>query len=66
VSWRLLAGGLSPWLSHRSYSTTSEEPPLSNFNNYRGIPLHPGPRWLAGKSTANLNTPAFYYQPARG
>src|ERR1019366_8939710 len=38
VSWRLLAGGLSPWLSHRSYSTTSEEPPLSNFNSYRDIP----------------------------
>ena len=32
------AGGLSPWLSHRSYSTTSEEPPLSNFNSYRDIP----------------------------
>jgi ABC-type lipoprotein release transport system permease subunit len=39
VSWRLLAGGLSPWLSHRSYSTTSEEPPLSNFNSYWDIPL---------------------------
>ena len=38
VSWRLLVGGLSPWLSHRSYSTTSEEPPLSNFNSYRDIP----------------------------
>ena len=39
VSWRLLVGGLSPWASHRSYSTTSEEPPLSNFNSYRDIPL---------------------------
>src|SRR5437762_5394387 len=29
---------LSPRLSHRSYSTTSEEPPLSNFNSYRDIP----------------------------
>jgi glutamyl/glutaminyl-tRNA synthetase len=38
VSWRLLVGGLSPWLSHRSYSTTSEEPPLSNFNSYWDIP----------------------------
>jgi len=38
VSWRLLLAGSSPWLSHRSYSTTSEEPPLSNFNNYRDIP----------------------------
>jgi len=42
VSWRLLVGGLSPWLGHRSYSTTSEEPPLSNFNNYRDIPLQQG------------------------
>ena len=37
VSWRLLLAGSSPWLSHRSYSTTSEEPPLSNFNSYRDI-----------------------------
>src|ERR1019366_3106297 len=37
-SWRLLAGGLAPWLSHRSYSTTSAEPPLSNFNSYWDIP----------------------------
>ena len=38
VSWRLLVGGLSPGLSHHSYSTSSEEPPLSNFNSYRDIP----------------------------
>ena len=29
---------LSPWLDHRSYSTTSEEPPLSIFNSYWDIP----------------------------
>ena len=28
-----LLAGSSPWLSHRSYSTTSEEPPLLNFNS---------------------------------
>jgi hypothetical protein len=39
-SWRLLAGRLSPRLSHRLYSTTNEEPPLSNFNSYRDIPVH--------------------------
>ena len=32
---------LSPWLSHRSYSTPSEKPPLSNFNSYRDIPNVP-------------------------
>src|ERR1019366_4381776 len=41
VSWRLLAGGVAPWLSHRAYSTTSAEPPLSNFNSYWDIPSHP-------------------------
>lgn len=38
-SWRLLVGGLSPGASHHSFTTSSEEPPLSNFNSYRGIPL---------------------------
>jgi hypothetical protein len=33
-SWRLLIGGLSPGLSHHSFYTSSEEPPLSNFNSY--------------------------------
>jgi hypothetical protein len=37
VSWRLLVGRAAPWFGHRSYSTTSEEPPLSNFNSYRDI-----------------------------
>src|SRR6202165_5293878 len=35
VSWRLLVGGLSPGASHHSFTTSSEEPPLSNFNSYR-------------------------------
>src|ERR1700730_7454026 len=38
-SWRLLVGGLSPGASHHSFTTSSEEPPLSNFNSYRNIPL---------------------------
>jgi hypothetical protein len=38
VSWRLLVGGLLALASHRSYSTTSEEPPLSHFNSYWDIP----------------------------
>ena len=38
VSWRLLVGGLSPGLSHHSFITSSEEPPLSNFNSYWDIP----------------------------
>ena len=33
-----LLAGFRPGLSHRSYTTTSEEPPLSNFNSYRDIP----------------------------
>src|ERR1700694_2635916 len=37
-SWRLLVGGLSPGASHHSFTTSSEEPPLSNFNSYRDIP----------------------------
>ena len=32
-SWRLLVGGLSPGASHHSFTTSSEEPPLSNFNS---------------------------------
>jgi len=39
VSWRLLVGGPFALACHRSYSTTSEEPPLSNFNSYRDITL---------------------------
>src|SRR5438128_6262297 len=38
-SWRLLVGGPSPAASHHSFITSSEEPPLSNFNSYRDIPL---------------------------
>ena len=38
VSWRLLVGGLSPGASHHSYTTSSEEPPLSNFNSQWDIP----------------------------
>src|SRR5437879_6761395 len=38
-SWRLLVGGLSPGASHHSFTTSSEEPPLSNFNSYRDIPV---------------------------
>src|SRR5438128_11328881 len=41
-SWRLLVGGLSPAASHHSFITSSEEPPLSNFNSYRDIPLFVG------------------------
>src|SRR2546426_8732366 len=37
-SWRLLVGGPSPAASHHSFITSSEEPPLSNFNSYRDIP----------------------------
>jgi phosphoglycolate phosphatase len=37
-SWRLLVGGLTPAASHHSFTTSSEEPPLSNFNSYRDIP----------------------------
>src|SRR5438128_631816 len=36
-SWRLLVGGLSPGASHHSFTTSSEEPPLSNFNSYWDI-----------------------------
>ena len=32
-SWRLLVGGLAPGASHHSCTTSSEEPPLSNFNS---------------------------------
>src|SRR6202165_1799481 len=39
-SWRLLVGGLSPGASHHSFTTSSEEPPLSNFNSY-GDPPEP-------------------------
>src|SRR5438093_12174250 len=38
VSWRLLVGGRLPGASHHSFITSSEEPPLSNFNSYRDIP----------------------------
>ncbi len=38
-SWRLLVGGLSPGASHHSFTTSSEEPPLSNFNSYWDIPM---------------------------
>src|SRR2546426_10806668 len=38
-SWRLLVGGVSPAASHHSFITSSEGPPLSNFNNYRDIPV---------------------------
>ena len=41
VSWRLLVGGLSPGASHHSFTTSSEEPPLSNFNSYWDIPSAP-------------------------
>src|SRR2546422_10094010 len=34
-SWRLLVGGLTPAASHPSCTTSSEEPPLSNFNSDR-------------------------------
>src|SRR5256885_259407 len=43
ASWRLLVGGLSPGASHHSFTTSSEEPPLSNFNSYRDIPTACGP-----------------------
>ena len=56
VSWRLLVGGLSPWLSHRSYSTTSEEPPLSIFNSYWDIPPARS-RVLAAKPRRCLGEP---------
>ena len=36
-SWRLLVGGHSPGASHHSFTTSSEEPPLSHFNSYRDI-----------------------------
>jgi hypothetical protein len=36
-SWRLLIGGLSPGFGHHSFITSSEEPPLSNFNSYQDI-----------------------------
>ena len=38
LSWRLLVGGLSPGASHHSCTTSSEEPPLSNFNSQWDIP----------------------------
>ena len=37
-SWRLLVGGLAPAASHHSCTTSSEEPPLSNFNSQWDIP----------------------------
>src|SRR5260370_11147988 len=46
-SWRLLVGGLAPAASHHSFTTSSEEPPLSNFNSYRDIPLKSVERWRA-------------------
>ena len=33
-----LVGGLSPGASHHSFTTSSEEPPLSSFNSYWDIP----------------------------
>jgi len=36
-SWRLLIGGLLPGFGHHSFTTSSEESPLSNFNRYRDI-----------------------------
>src|SRR5260370_33775595 len=50
-SWRLLVGGLSPGASHHSFPTSSEEPPLSNFNSYRDIP--------ARNPTVALNSSLF-------
>ena len=38
VSWRLLVGGLSPAASHHSFTTSSEEPPLLNFQQLLGHP----------------------------
>ena len=37
ASWRLLLRGFRPRFGHQSYSTTSEEPPLSTFNSYWDI-----------------------------
>ena len=37
-SWRLLVGGLAPGARHHSCTTSSEEPPLSNFNIPWDIP----------------------------
>jgi hypothetical protein len=31
-------GGLAPGTSHHSFTTSSEKPPLSNFNSYPTIP----------------------------
>src|SRR5437899_9303456 len=45
-SWRLLVGGLSPGASHHSFTTSSEEPPLSNFNSYRDISFQLANVWL--------------------
>jgi hypothetical protein len=36
VLWRLLVGGLFALACHRSYSTTSEEPPLLKFQQLLG------------------------------
>ena len=38
-SWRLLVGELAPAAPHHSCTTSSEEPPLSNFNSQWDIPL---------------------------
>ena len=35
--WRFPLAGSSPRLGHRSYHTTSEEPPLSSANSYSDI-----------------------------
>jgi hypothetical protein len=40
--WRLLVWRAFSLLGHRSYSTTSEEPPLSNFNSLGNFPRKDG------------------------
>ncbi len=38
ASWQLLVGGRMPVASHHSCTTSSEEPPLSNFNSQWDLP----------------------------
>ena len=61
VSWRLLVGGLSPGASHHSFTKSSEEPPLSNFNSQWDIPS-----WIDDDQALEMCKRSFHKSPRRG
>ena len=58
ASWRLLTGRLAPRFRHRSYSTTSEEPPLQISTATGTSPIDP----VTGQVT-NYELPLNYGNP---